>query len=317
MKKYLVTGGAGFIGSNIVKKLLENGEQVRVVDNFSTGKKENVAEFFSNPNFELTEGDLMDIDVCKKAVLGVDFVLHQAAVPSVPRSIEDPLTSNNANITATLNMLIASRDEKVKKFVYASSSSVYGDNPELPKKEDFPVLPISPYALTKYAGERYCQIFYRIYGLQTLCLRYFNVFGPNQNPNSQYSAVIPKFIKCFFENKNPVIFGTGEQSRDFTFVENVVSANLLAATSEKGNGEVFNIACGQENSLNQLASLLSKITGKDIKPDYKEPRQGDVLHSLADISKIGNVLGYFPKVLFKEGLEKTVDWFSKSSYEKF
>jgi nucleoside-diphosphate-sugar epimerase len=240
----------------------------------------------------------------------MDFVLHQAAVPSVPRSIEDPITSNSANIDATLNLLVAARDEKVKKVVYASSSSVYGDNPDLPKMEDFPVRPISPYALTKYAGERYCQIFWNIYGLPTTCLRYFNVFGPKQNPFSQYSAVIPKFIDCFLQNESPVILGTGEQSRDFTFVDNVVAANLLAAKSEKGNGEVFNIACNERTSLNELVGLLSKISGKDINPEYKDARAGDVLHSQADISKIGEFLGFKPIIKFEEGLKKTFDWYA-------
>ena len=286
--KYLITGGAGFIGSNIIKQILQDGNQALALDNLSTGRKENIEEFFKNPNFEFIEGDITNLEICKKAVLGVDFVLHQAAVPSVQRSVEDPITSNNANVAGTLNMLVASRDAKIKKFVYAASSSVYGDNPELPKREDFPARPISPYALTKYAGERYAQIFYQIYGLPTVCLRYFNVFGPSQNPFSQYSAVIPKFIDNFLKNEKPIIFGTGEQSRDFTFVENVVLANLLAAKSEKGNGEVFNIACGGEVSLNQLVEFLNKITAKNIKPNYQKARQGDVLHSKADISKAKN-----------------------------
>jgi nucleoside-diphosphate-sugar epimerase len=313
MKKYLVTGGAGFIGSNIVKKLLESGEFVRLVDNFSTGRRENIEEFLSNKNFEFIEGDLTDLDVCKKVTKDIDFVLHQAAVPSVPRSIEDPIKSNNSNITATLNMLVSARDNGVKKFVYAASSSVYGDNPELPKKEDFPVRPISPYALTKYAGERYCQIFWNIYGLPTICLRYFNVFGPKQNPKSQYAAVIPNFITAFLKDEKPIIYGTGEQSRDFTFVENVVEANILAANCEEGNGEVINIACGGETSLNQLVDYLREITGKDIKADYQKERQGDVLHSKADISKAGKIIGYVPKVKFKEGLVKTFDWYKQNS----
>jgi nucleoside-diphosphate-sugar epimerase len=310
MAKYLVTGGAGFIGSNIVKKVLDNGDFVRVVDNFSTGRRENIAEFLENPNFELIEGDLTNLETAKNVVKGIDFVLHQAAVPSVPRSIEDPITSNSANIDATLNLLVAARDEKVKKVVYASSSSVYGDNPDLPKREDFPVRPISPYALTKYAGERYCQIFWNIYGLPTTFLRYFNVFGPKQNPFSQYSAVIPKYIDCFLQNESPVILGTGEQSRDFTFIDNGVEANLLAAKSEKGNGEVFNIACNERTSLNELVGLLSKISGKDIKPEYKDARAGDVLHSQADISKIGEFLGFKPIIKFEEGLQKTFDWYA-------
>jgi len=312
MAKYLVTGGAGFIGSNIVKKLLEKGESVRVVDNFSTGRKENIEEFFGNPNFEFIEGDITDLDVCKKSVKDIDFVLHEAAVPSVPRSIEDPIRSNNANVTGTLNMLVAARDEKVKKLVYAASSSVYGDNPELPKREDFPARPISPYALTKYAGERYCQIFWNIYGLPTICLRYFNVFGPKQNPKSQYAAVIPNFISAFLKDEKPTIYGTGEQSRDFTFVENVVEANILAANCAGGNGEVMNIACNGETSLNQLVDYLKEITGKDIQADYQKERQGDVLHSKADISKAEKIIGYVPKVQFKDGLIKTFDWYKNA-----
>ena len=312
MEKYLVTGGAGFIGSNIVKKLLEDGKSVRAVDNFSTGRKENIQEFLENPNFEFIEEDITDLDICKKAVKGIDFVLHEAAVPSVPRSIEDPIRSNNANISATLNLLVASRDEKIKRFVYASSSSVYGENPMLPKKEDFAVMPISPYALTKYAGERYCQIFYKIYGLETICLRYFNVFGPKQNPDSAYSAVIPKFIKSFLRDEKPVIFGDGNQSRDFTFVDNVVSANLLAVKSEKGLGEVFNIACEGETSLNELIKLLKEISRKNIEPEYKETRVGDVVYSRADISKAKELLNYEPLVDIKEGLKKTFHWYEES-----
>lgn len=311
MKKYLVTGGAGFIGSNIVKELLSQGFFVRAVDNLSTGKKENIAEFLDNPNFEFIEADLTSLDNCKKAVSGVNFVLHEAAVPSVPRSIENPIASNNSNIDATLNMLVAARDEKVEKFVFASSSSIYGDNPDLPKQEDFPPRPISPYALTKYAGERYCQIFWKIYGLPTVCLRYFNVFGPKQNPDSQYSAVIPKFIKLFLKGERPVILGDGNQSRDFTFVDNVVLANILAANAKEGNGEVFNIALSGRTSLNDLVNMLKDITEKNIDAEYKEARQGDVMHSLADISKAKNILGYQPKVSFKDGLIKTVKWYAK------
>ncbi len=313
MKKYLVTGGAGFIGSNIVSKILEQGNFVRVLDNFFTGKQENIKEFLDNKNFELIEGDITDLGVAKKAVKGIDFVLHQAAVPSVPRSIEDPIRSNEANVTGTLNMLVAARDEKVKRFVYASSSSVYGDNPELPKREDFPIRPISPYALTKYAGERYCQIFCQIYGLPTICLRYFNVFGPKQNPFSQYAAVIPNFILSALKNEKPIVYGDGEQSRDFTFVENVVSANLLAAEAESGFGEVFNVACNKETSLNQLLSMISEMNGTEIVAEYKTGRVGDVPHSKADISKAKEILKYDPKVEFKDGLLKTFDWYKNNA----
>lgn len=312
MKKYLVTGGAGFIGSNIVKIILEQGDYVRVTDNFSTGRRENIKEFLDNPNFELIEGDLTDIETAKKSVKGIDFILHEAAVPSVPRSIEDPIRSNNANITGTLNLLVAARDAGVKRFVYASSSSVYGDNPELPKREDFPIRPISPYALTKYAGERYCQLFWQIYKLPTICLRYFNVFGPKQDPLSQYAAVIPNFISAALKGKKPVIYGDGNQSRDFTFVDNVVRANLLAAKANNGFGEVFNIACNKETSLNQLLSMLGEIIGKETIAEHKEARIGDVPHSKADISKAERVLGYKPKVEFREGLIKTFDWYKNN-----
>jgi UDP-glucose 4-epimerase len=313
MRKYLVTGGAGFIGSNIVEEILRRGDVVRAIDNFSTGKKENVEEFLSNPNFELLEGDLTNLETARESVKDIDFVLHQAAVPSVPRSIEDPLITNENNITGTLNLLVAARDEKVKKLIYASSSSIYGDNPQLPKKEDFPVMPISPYALQKYAGERYCQVFWHIYGLPTICLRYFNVFGPKQDPLSQYSAVIPKFIKCFINNESPEILGSGEQSRDFTFVDNVVSANLLAVNSGDGaNGQVLNIACNGQTSLNQLVGQLKEITGKNIEAEYKEARIGDVMHSRADISKAKNLIDFEPSVDFKKGLQRTFNWYAKA-----
>jgi nucleoside-diphosphate-sugar epimerase len=310
--KYLVTGGAGFIGSNIVKRILEQGDFVRVLDNFSTGKRENIKDFLDNPNFELIGGDITNMQIAKDAVRGMDFVLHQGAIPSVQRSVDDPLKSNDANINGTLNMLLAAKDEKIKRFVYAASSSAYGDNPALPKREDMPVLPISPYALTKYVGERYCQIFWKLYGLPTVCLRYFNVFGPKQDPASQYSAVIPKFITALLKGEKPIIYGTGEQSRDFTFVENVVDINLVSANSEKGFGEVFNVGCGDQISLNQLLETLKDILKTDVKADYKEARVGDVLHTRADISKAKEILGYLPKISTKEGLIKTVDWYKNN-----
>lgn len=312
MEKYLVTGGAGFIGSNITKKLLEKGEFVRVVDDFSAGRKENIEEFINNSNFELIKGDLIDFAIARNAVEGMDFVLHQAAVSSVFSSVEDPLKSNNSNINATLNLLISAKDEGIKKFVFASSSSIYGDTLKMPEKENFPVEPISPYALQKYAGERYCQLFWQIYKFPAICLRYFNVFGPKQNPFSQYSAVIPKFITAFLKNEKPIIFGSGLQRRDFVYVDDVVEANLLAAESKNTNGEVFNIAGGEEIDLNQLIGLLQKITGKNIAPQYQEKRPGDPLRSLADISKARNVLGYNPKVGFEDGLIRTLNWYEKN-----
>lgn len=311
MDKYLVTGGAGFIGSNIVKKILDQGDFVRVVDNFSTGNKKNIEEFLNNPNFELIEGDLTDMEIAKKSVKGMDFVLHQAAIPSVQRSVEDPVGSNNANINGTLNILIVARDEKIKRFVYAASSSAYGENPELPKKEDMAVMPISPYALQKYVGERYCQIFWKLYGLPTICLRYFNVFGPKQDPTSQYAAVIPNFIKALLKKEKPIVYGDGNQSRDFTFIENVVDANLFAVKSKDGLGEVFNAACGKETSLNQLLSMLCEVLDIKITAEYKGARPGDVRHSRADISKAEKILGYKPRVDFKEGLIKTVAWYKQ------
>jgi len=312
MKKYLVTGGAGFIGSNIVKRILKQGDFVRVVDNFSTGRKENIKEFLDNLNFELMEGDLTDMKVAENAVKDMDFVLHQAAIPSVQRSVEDPIKSNDANINATLNILVASKDAKIKRFVYAASSSVYGENLQLPKKEDMSAMPISPYALQKYASERYCQIFWKIYHLPTISLRYFNVFGPNQDPNSQYSAVIPKFIKAVLRGAKPVVYGNGEQSRDFTFVDNVVDINLLSAKSEKGFGEVFNVGCGDQISLNQLLKMLKDILKVNFDADYEVARPGDVLHSRADISKAKEILGYSPEIEMKEGLIRTIDWYKQN-----
>ena len=306
-KNFLVTGGAGFIGSNIVKTLLEKGAKVRILDNFATGKRENIAPFLKNKNFELIEGDLRDFSTVKKAVEGINYVLHQGALPSVPRSIEDPITTNNVNILGTLNILEAAKGMKVKRVVYASSSSVYGDSKVLPKKEDMSPNPLSPYALSKYAGERDCQLYYQIYGLETVCLRYFNVFGPNQDPTSQYSAAIPKFIYSMKNDKTPIIYGDGSQSRDFTFVENVVEANLLACgTDDKLLGEIFNIACGKSYTILELVNFINKILGKEIKPELAEPRTGDIKHSLASIEKAKNTLGYQPKIDFEQGLRKLI-----------
>jgi len=306
---YLVTGGAGFIGSNIVKELLDRNETVRVLDNFATGKRENILLYKDNPNFRIIEGDLRSFHVVRDAVKGVDFVLHQGALPSVPRSVNDPITSNDVNILGTLNILEAAKEFKVKRVVFASSSSVYGNSEFLPKQEDMAVAPLSPYAVSKYAAERYCQIYYQLYGLETVCLRYFNVFGPNQDPTSQYSAVIPKFIKAVNENKQPVIYGDGTQSRDFTFVTNNVEANLLACTAENVAGEVFNIACGVKYTLIELVDEINKALGKDIQPLFDIDRSGDVKHSLADISKAQNLLNYQVKVNFAEGIKRTVEHF--------
>lgn len=311
MAKYLVTGGSGFIGSNIVKKLLELGEEVRVLDNFSTGRKINILPHLDK--IEFIEGDFTDLDVARKAVKGMDYVLHQGAIPSVPRSVKDPIKTNNANILGTLNMLIASKDEGIKKFVYAGSSSAYGDSLVMPKEESMPNAPKSPYAIQKLTGEMYCQNFWKIYGLPTVILRYFNVFGPNQDPESVYSAVIPMFIKKILSNESPVINGDGSTSRDFTYVSNNVDANIKAClSSDDSCGEVINIACGQEVSLNQLVEKINHILGKDIKPIYKEERVGDVKHSLADISKAKRLLGYEPLVDFDSGLKDTIEFYKNN-----
>lgn len=309
--KYLVTGGAGFIGSNIVRELLARGEQVRVLDNFSTGKRENLLPFNGNPNLEVIEGDLRSFHIVRDAVRGCDFVLHQGALPSVPRSIKDPITSNEVNINGTLHILEAAREFGVRRVVFASSSSVYGNSETLPKVETMPVAPLSPYALTKYAGERYCQVFHALYGLETVALRYFNVFGPNQDPTSQYSAVIPKFIKLIKEGKRPVIYGDGSQSRDFTYVSNNVEANILACTAPGVAGEVFNIACGERYTLLDLVNTINEILGTHVQPIFESPRPGDVKHSLAGIEKAQQMLQFEVKVRFREGLVKTIETLGK------
>lgn len=309
MSLYLVTGGAGFIGSSIAEELIRRGEKVRILDNFSTGKRENIAEFMDG--IELIEGDLRDLEIVKKAMEGVDFVLHEGALPSVERSIREPLTTNGVNITGTLNVLIAAREIKVKRVVYASSSSVYGDTPTLPKKEGMKPNPQSPYAVTKLIGEEYCRIFYSIYGLETVSLRYFNVFGPRQDPGSQYAAVIPKFITLMLTGKSPPIYGDGEQSRDFTFIDNVIEANLRACKANRVSGKVFNIACGKSVTINELVERLNRILQTRIKPTYQSARKGDVRHSLADISQARENLHYSPEIGFDAGLEKTVKWFRK------
>jgi nucleoside-diphosphate-sugar epimerase len=305
---YLVTGGAGFIGSNIVRALVERAEKVRIIDNLSTGKIENIADILNHVEF--INGDIRYIHTVMEQMKGIDYVLHQAALPSVPRSIEIPLESNDNNTNGTLNILIAAQKNKVKRVVYAGSSSAYGDSPSLPKVETMNPNPLSPYAVNKLTGEYYCTVFSRVYGLETVVLRYFNVFGPRQDPTSYYSAVIPKFIKAISDQKSPTIFGDGEQSRDFSYIENVVEANLLACHAENVSGEVFNIACGERLSVNDLFSYLGEILKSDLNAEYLPPRTGDVKHSLANISKAQKMLGYQIKVPVKEGLHKTVEWFS-------
>lgn len=308
--KYLVTGGAGFIGSNIVNKLVSLGEKVRVLDNFSTGKRENILELINCSKIEILEGDLRSFHIVREAVKGVDYILHQGALPSVPRSISDPITTNDVNILGTLNILEAAKEFAVKRVVFASSSSVYGNNPILPKVEEMSVQPLSPYALSKYTSERYCQIYYQLYGIETVCLRYFNVFGPNQDPTSQYSAVIPKFIKAIINDQRPIIYGDGLQSRDFTFVANNVEANILACFTPGIAGEVFNIACGEKFTILDLINKINTILGKNIEPIFESEQKGDVKHSLASISKIENMMGYKPKFNFFSGLDKTIEFFN-------
>ena len=305
--RVLVTGGAGFIGSNIVEELLKKKHSVRVLDNFSTGKRENIIDFFND--IELIEGDVRSYHIVKEAVKGIEVVLHQAALPSVPRSIKDPITTNDVNVNGTLNILESSVAEGVGRVVYASSSSVYGDNPELPKREDMIPNPLSPYAVSKLAGEKYCRVFSKIYGIETVILRYFNVFGPKQDPTSQYSAVIPKFIKAMMKDEQPVIYGDGEQSRDFTYVANVVNANILAAKNNFDSGVVLNCACNEQTSLNRLVSLLNVNLDKNIEPVYENHRAGDIKHSLALIELAKKEIGYEPSVNFEKGLKLTIDNF--------
>jgi UDP-N-acetylglucosamine/UDP-N-acetyl-alpha-D-glucosaminouronate 4-epimerase len=312
MSNVLVTGGAGFIGSHLTEALLREGHRVRVLDDFSTGKRENLLFDKEYPSLEIVEGDIRHLAICQKAMKGIEYVFHQAALPSVQRSVEDPLGSNAVNGGGTLNVLFAAREEKAKRVIYASSSSIYGDTPTLPKHEEMPSKPLSPYALQKHIGEHYCRLFYELYGQETVSLRYFNIFGPRQDPNSVYSAVIPKFIDAFLQGSPPIVFGDGEQSRDFTYIENVVQANLLAMSARHLRGEAINIACGERTSLNQLVNALRKILGSKVSPIYEEPRKGDVRHSLADIRKGKEILNYEPKVGLELGLRKTVEFFQKS-----
>jgi len=344
MSTYLVTGGAGFIGSNIVLELLKRGEHVRILDNFATGKRETVAELqyggreeeqrqktkgkrqkgegekgdqgvysATTGSLEMIEGDVRSYHIVREAVEGVDFILHQAALPSVPRSVKDPITSNEVNVVGTLNILNAAKDAHIKRIIYASSSSIYGDLETLPKTEEMLPKPLSPYAVSKLAGEKYCQVFTKLYGLETVALRYFNVFGPRQDPTSQYSAVIPRFITMIKNGQSPVVYSNGEQSRDFTYVENVVAANLLACGDglEELSGEVFNIAYGKRVTINELIQKINLIFGTKVKPVYAAPRPGDVRHSLANIGKARQFLGYEPRIDFENGLRKTIEFMEK------
>lgn len=307
MTKYLVTGGAGFIGSHIVDALVGNGEEVRVLDNLSTGSKENLAGIENRIDF--VQGDIRSYHLVTEAVHGVKYVIHQAALPSVPRSVRDPITTAEVNIMGTLNVLYAAKEAGVRRVIFASSSSVYGDNPALPKQEDMLPMPLSPYAVSKLSGEQNCQVFWRVYGLETICLRYFNVFGPRQNPESQYAAVIPKFITSMIARQPVTVHGDGRQSRDFTYVQNVVQANLLACSAPEAAGRVLNIACGKRYSLLELIAELSTLCGVEPDAMHTPPRIGDVPHSQADISCARAVLGYEPDVAFTQGLKRTVDWY--------
>jgi len=311
METYLVTGGAGFIGSNIVEELLKKGHRVKVMDNFVTGKRENIAPFLDD--IELIEDDVRDFEAVKKAAKGADYVLHQAALRSVPKSVDDPVLTNDININGTLNILLASKKMGVKRVVYASSSSVYGDCDVFPEKEDFVPKPISPYAVSKLTGEHYGYTFSQTFGLEVVSLRYFNVFGPRQNPESKYSAVIPAFISRMLKGKPPVIEGDGNQSRDFTYVGNVVDANLAAAKTKDISGEIFNIACGESYSVLYIVEHLNKLLGKKITPKFAPTRKGDVRKTIADISKMKKLLKVEPKVNFKSGLKKTLEWFQVGS----
>ena len=308
MAHYLVTGGAGFIGSNVVRQLLQEQHEVRVFDNFLTGKRENLTEIM--PDINLIEDDLRNFDAVKQACQGIDYILHIGALPSVPRSVADPLLSNDININGTLHVLEAARRQGVKRVVFSSSSSVYGDTPTLPKHEDMPFQPLSPYAAHKVSGELYCRVYYNMYQLETVRLRYFNVFGPRQDPASQYAAVVPKFIAALQQGKQPVIYGDGNQSRDFTFIKNVVAANLSAATAPQAAGEAINIACGARITVNELAQRIGSLLGKEVHPQYEPLRTGDVKHSLADISKAQRLLQYVPMTDMDFGLQQTIEFFT-------
>jgi UDP-glucose 4-epimerase len=310
MARYLITGGAGFIGSNIARKLVGLGEEVVILDDFSTGKRENLDDI--KDCVKVIEGDICDIGIVRQATAGADYVLHHAAVVSVVRSVEDPLRSNAVNIDGTLNCLQVAREAGVRRFVYAASSSAYGDSAELPKREDMAANPLSPYGVAKLVGEMYCKVYYDIYGLETVSLRYFNIFGPYQDPHSQYAAVIPIFITSLLKGERPVIYGDGEQSRDFTFIDNAVEANLGALKSDKAPGSVVNVACGARFTLNEILERLWDLTGSKIEAAYTDPRPGDIKHSLGDITAARDLLGYDPKITFEEGLRRTVEWFRQA-----
>ena len=310
MEKFLVTGGAGFIGSNICTELVSKGFFVRVVDNLLTGKKTNLAAILNK--IEFIQADMGDEQFARAAMKDIEVVLHQGALPSVPRSVDDPVTAHKHNIDATFTLLLAARDAGVKRFVYASSSAAYGDTPTLPKAETMPPSPLSPYAVGKLTGEYYAKVFYQVYGLETISLRYFNVFGPYQDPSSQYAAAIPAFVTVVLKDKSPTVYGDGEQSRDFTYVDNVVEANLLAARAKHTKGEVVNIACGKAITVNAIIEMINDLLGKNIKPIYAAPRPGDIKHSLADITIAKKLIGFKPRVSFRDGLRKSINWYREN-----
>jgi nucleoside-diphosphate-sugar epimerase len=310
MTRFLVTGGAGFIGSNLCRKLVKEGCFVRVIDNLITGKISNLTGVLDKIDF--VQADMGDENAACAAMKNIDIVLHQGAVPSVPRSVADPATTHQHCVNATFTLLLAARNAGVKRFVYAASSSAYGDTPTLPKVESMPTSPLSPYAAAKLFGEYYCSVFSRVYGLETISLRYFNVFGPYQDPTSQYAAAIPAFVTKILKNESPTVYGDGEQSRDFTYVDNVVHANLLAARAKKTNGEIINIACGQRITVNEIINLINQFVGKAVRPAYEPTRAGDVKHSLASIEQAKKVIGYEPVVSFQEGLQRAIEWYRKN-----
>jgi len=306
---YLVTGGAGFIGSHIVERLVRQNHRVRVLDNFITGRPENLAPF--EGRIELIIGDMADLEVCRRSCEGVDTVFHVGALPSVPKSVADPLTSHRCNVEATFNILVASRDAHVRRVIYSASSSAYGETPTLPKIESILPSPLSPYAVQKLAGEYYCAAFSRCYDLQTISLRYFNVFGPRQDPTSQYAAAIPAFVTAILADRAPVVYGDGEQTRDFTYIENVVHANLLAAQAPEVRGEAVNIACGERISVNAIIKSINTLLGKNVKPAYVDPRPGDIRHSWADITLASRLIGYRPLIAFSDGLQRAIEWYRR------
>jgi len=307
MEKFLVTGGAGFIGSNICRRLVAEGCYVRVVDNLLTGKRSNLDDLIDKIDF--VQDDMGDPNVARSVMKGIDVVLHEGALPSVPRSVDEPELTHKHCVDATFTLLMAARDAGVKRFVYAASSSAYGDTPTLPKVETMPTSPLSPYAVGKLVGEYYCSVFAKVFGLETISLRYFNVFGPYQDPTSQYAAAIPAFVTSILKDQPPTIYGDGEQSRDFTYIDNVVQANLCAARAKKTNGEVVNIACGEKVTVNEIIALINEMVGKKVVPHYAPARAGDVKHSLADITAARKLIGFEPVVLFRDGLQRAIAWY--------